>query len=185
MLDTSILILRLLLALILLAHASQKLFGWFGGNGLKKQASIFESLGLRPGRVMVSMAVTMEVAAAALFALGLSVPLAATIGAGTMLVAGLTMHMSARTMWNSAGGGEYPYVLAVIAVAIGIAGGGSYSIDTILVAEWPSLSAFLIPSMFHVFVIPAIAVISAVPFALRLRLEQRQAKKAPTEQNAR
>lgn len=181
MLDTAILVLRLLLALILFAHASQKLFGWFGGNGLKKQAAIFESLGLSPGLAMVSMAVTMEIIAATLLALGLAVPLAALIGAGTMFVAGLTMHMSARAIWNSAGGGEYPYVLAVIATALGIAGGGSYSIDAILVSEWPSLSAFLIPSMAHVFVIPIVAVISAVPFALRLRLEQRRLKTAQAE----
>jgi putative oxidoreductase len=51
--EIGILLLRVVLALILFAHATQKLVGWFGGNGLHKQGEIFATLGLRPGRAMV------------------------------------------------------------------------------------------------------------------------------------
>jgi putative oxidoreductase len=169
MMDTAVLIFRLLLGAILFAHAAQKLFGWFGGNGLQKQAMIFESLGLKPGVPMVVMAGTMELLAATLLVLGLGTPLAALIGSGTMLVAGLTMHMNSGRFWNSAGGGEYPYVLAAAMAAVGIGGAGRYAVDRFLATEWPPLTAWLEPSWIHALAIPVLALVSALPFALLLR----------------
>ncbi len=32
------------------AHGAQKLFGWFGGHGVKGTGGFLESLGWRPGR---------------------------------------------------------------------------------------------------------------------------------------
>lgn len=185
MLDASILVLRLLLATLLFVHASQKLLGWFGGNGLKKQALIFESLGLRPGVLMVALAAIMEISATVLLALGLATPLAALIAAGTMVVAGLTMQMSAGSLWNSKGGGEYPYVLAILAVALGIAGGGVHSIDALLVSTWPELSGFLIPTVIHAVAITILAVLAAIPFPIRIRSARRTTALAETEQDAR
>ena len=43
--DVGLLILRLLLAFVLYAHATQKVFGWFSGPGLGGAAAIFEKLG--------------------------------------------------------------------------------------------------------------------------------------------
>jgi putative oxidoreductase len=169
MMDTAVLIFRLLLGAILFAHAAQKLFGWFGGNGVKKQATIFESLGLKPGVPMVVMAGTMELLAATLLVLGLATPLAALIGSGTMLVAGLTMHLNSGRFWNSAGGGEYPYVLAAAMAAVGIGGAGQHALDRFLATEWPPLTPWLEPSWIHALAIPALALVSALPFALLLR----------------
>jgi putative oxidoreductase len=47
--DAGILIARLIVGLAIAAHGAQKLFGWFGGHGLKGTAGFFESLGFRPG----------------------------------------------------------------------------------------------------------------------------------------
>ncbi len=41
---------RLVLGLLMAAHGTQKLFGWFGGHGLAGTGGFFESLGFRPGR---------------------------------------------------------------------------------------------------------------------------------------
>jgi putative oxidoreductase len=172
MMDTAMLILRLVLGAILFAHAAQKLFGWFGGNGLRRQGTLFESLGLKPGVPMVAMAGTMELLAASLLVLGLATPLAALIGSGTMLVAGLTMHLNSGRFWNSAGGGEYPYVLAAAMAAVGIGGAGQYSIDRFLATEWPPLTPWLEPSWIHALAIPVLALLSALPFALLLRRER-------------
>ena len=169
MTDTAVLILRLVLGAILFAHAGQKLFGWFGGNGLTRQAALFESLGLRPGTVMVAMAGVMELAAAGLLVLGLVTPLGALVGAGTMLVAGLTMHTASGRFWNSAGGGEYPYVLCAVAATVGIAGGGRFSADRLLADRWPTLATWLEPSWIHALAIPLLALLSALPFALLVR----------------
>lgn len=168
MLDMAVLIFRLILGAILFAHAAQKLFGWFGGNGLRRQATLFESLGLKPGIPMVAMAGTLELLAASLLVVGLVTPLAALIGAGTMLVAGLTMHLNSGRFWNSAGGGEYPYVLAAAATAIGIGGSGRYSLDRILAANWPPLTPWLEPSWIHALAIPILALVSAAPFVVLL-----------------
>lgn len=167
--DTGVLILRLMLAAILFAHATQKLFGWFGGNGLRKQATLFESLGLKPGVPMVALAGTMEMLAAALLVLGLVTPVAGLVGCGTMLVAGLTMQLNSGRFWNAAGGGEYPYVLAVASAAVGIAGAGHFSLDRLLSSGWPVLTPWLEPSWIHAVAIPMLALLSALPFMMLLR----------------
>ena len=60
--DLGILLLRLLLAAILVAHSFQKSRGWFGGQGPDRMAAVFEGLGLHPGLAMVRMASTMNAA---------------------------------------------------------------------------------------------------------------------------
>lgn len=169
MMDIAVLILRLLLGAILFAHAAQKLFAWFGGNGFRRQATLFETLGLRPGPLMVTMAGVMELTAALLLVLGLATPLGALIGSGTMLVAGLTMHTASGKFWNAAGGGEYPYVLFAVALAVGIVGGGGYSTDGLLTERWPTLANWLEPSWIHALAIPLLALASALPFAMLVR----------------
>ena len=48
---------RLVLGVIMFAHGAQKLFGWFGGYGLKGTAGFFaESLGITPGILWAGMA---------------------------------------------------------------------------------------------------------------------------------
>ncbi|HEY8370791.1 MAG TPA: DoxX family membrane protein, partial [Thermodesulfobacteriota bacterium] len=47
--DAALLIARLILGLGLAAHGAQKLFGWFGGYGIKGTGGFMETLGFRPG----------------------------------------------------------------------------------------------------------------------------------------
>lgn len=54
--DSGILALRLVLGVLVAAHGSQKLFGWFGGHGLAGTGGFFESLGFRPGRAFAALA---------------------------------------------------------------------------------------------------------------------------------
>ena len=51
--DVGVLIARVVFGLLLAAHGSQKLFGWFGGPGMSGAAAFFEGLGFRPGRLFV------------------------------------------------------------------------------------------------------------------------------------
>ena len=50
------LILRVPVGLILAAHGAQKLFGWFGGNGLVGTAQWLSSMGMEPGLLMAVLA---------------------------------------------------------------------------------------------------------------------------------
>jgi putative oxidoreductase len=134
--DLGLLLLRLALAVILYMHATQKLFGWFSGPGLDKAGNLFHSLGQRPGRDMARLAVTCELTGSVLVAFGLITPLGAAILAGTMLVAGGSLTLSKGTVWNAAGGGEYPLVLATFALVLGFAGPGSWSVDSAIGAPW-------------------------------------------------
>ena len=47
---TGLLLVRLVFGLLMAAHGSQKIFGWFGGYGLTGTGAFFEQLGFRPGR---------------------------------------------------------------------------------------------------------------------------------------
>ena len=167
--DAGLLLLRVLLAVILFAHAGQKTLGWFQGQGIGKMAGVFENLGLKPGRVMVLAAAVAEVCGAISLLLGFLTPAGALITAATMAVAGLTMQRAAGSFWNAAGGGEYPFVLAVMAVAIGFTGPGALSIDRAIQHLLPAGEALLGANLIVGVTIPVLAVVALIPFALRLR----------------
>ncbi|MGW4029330.1 DoxX family protein [Streptomyces sp. NPDC004838] len=138
--DTALLILRLALGLVLLCHAAQKALGWFRGPGPAGSAAFFDALGHRPGRRMTQLAVACEAVSGVLLLLGLGTPLAVAVATGTMLVAALSMIAKAGVFWNTLGGGEYPFLLAVMAASIGFAGPGRWSLDELLLGSWPGWS---------------------------------------------
>lgn len=168
--EIGLMILRAVLALILFTHAAQKLFGWFGGNGLKRQGEIFAALGLRPGGAMVAAAGMAELIAAVLLALGLFTPVGALLAAGTMFVAGLTMHLNSGKFWNIAGGGEYPYVLALLAAVLAFTGAGAYSMDAAFFSEETLVYELVVdPAAWVGVTVVALAAVTALPFAAILR----------------
>jgi putative oxidoreductase len=132
-------LLRAVLGFLLFAHATQKLVGWFSGPGLQKASAIFEALGQLPGRQMAVLAAGCELSAAVLLVLGVVTPLGAAIAAGTMLVAGGAMSAKAGSRWNTAGGGEYPLVLALLAMCVAFTGAGSWSVDALLRTPWAAM----------------------------------------------
>ncbi|MGO1560208.1 Membrane protein, distant similarity to thiosulphate:quinone oxidoreductase DoxD [Actinomycetales bacterium JB111] len=128
--DLGLLALRLLIAVLLGAHACQKLFGWFRGRGVAGAATLFEADGLRPGAPMVVVAGLTELAAATLFLAGLATPLAAAMAIGTMTVAISTLWP--KGVWAHMGGFEVPLTYASIAFCLAITGPGGYALDRVL-----------------------------------------------------
>ena len=59
--DAGLLVLRALLAAVLFAHATQKLWGWFGGPGRAKSSEMFAALGHRPAALMELPMIVREV----------------------------------------------------------------------------------------------------------------------------
>src|SRR5205814_7539283 len=88
--DTGLLIARLVFGLLMAAHGAQKLFGWFGGHGLAGTAGFLESLGFRPGRVFATAASLAELAGGLLAALGLLGPIGPALIVSVMIVAAMT-----------------------------------------------------------------------------------------------
>lgn len=125
--DVGLLVLRVAVGGALVAHGTQKLFGWFSGAGLDKTAEGFHSIGFRPGRVNAVAAGLGEAGGGALLAVGLATPAAGAAVAGTMGVA-TSMHTS-NGFFSADGGYEYPAVLGVIGTALALAGAGRLSLD--------------------------------------------------------
>jgi putative oxidoreductase len=130
------LLLRVAVGGFFFGHGTQKLFGWFGGNGLDATAQGFEALGLRPGRRNAIAAGVAEAGGGALLASGLATPLAASALTATMLTAIETVHAK-NGPWLNNGGYEYNVVMiaAVLTLAEGSRGrSGSRSAAAALLA---------------------------------------------------
>jgi putative oxidoreductase len=100
--DAGLLALRLGVGGVLFAHGAQKLFGWFGGRGIKGEAGVFEQMGFRPARASAVAAGLGETAAGSLIVLGLATPVAGSIAAGTM-VAAASVHTPSGFSRRAAG----------------------------------------------------------------------------------
>jgi putative oxidoreductase len=111
------LLLRLTVGGFFFGHGTQKLFGWFGGNGLDATAAGFETLGLRPGRRNAIAAGVAEAGGGALLASGLASPVAASVLTATMLTAIDTVHLK-NGPWAGNGGYEYNVVLIAAVIAL-------------------------------------------------------------------
>ena len=125
--DFGLLALRLGVGGTLVAHGTQKLFGWFGGAGLEKTAAGFEHIGFRPGKVNAIAAGLGEAGGGALLAAGIGSPGAAAAAAGTMIVAS-SMHAD-NGFFSNKGGLEFPAVLGLSAAALALTGPGTLSVD--------------------------------------------------------
>jgi putative oxidoreductase len=122
------LLLRLVVGGLFVGHGTQKLFGWFGGNGLDVTAQGFEHLGLRPGRQNAIAAGAAEAGGGTLLAVGLATPLAASVLIATMLTAIHRVHAK-NGPWTTNGGYEYNLVLIVAALTLAELGPGALSLD--------------------------------------------------------
>ena len=133
--DTGLLIARMVFGLLMAAHGTQKLFGWFGGYGLAGTGGFFEQLGFRPGRFFAAAAGATEVTAGLLVAFGLLGPLGPALVVSVMLVAIATVHWQ-HGLFAQNNGIEVPLLYAVAAVALALTGFGAFSIDAALGLTW-------------------------------------------------
>ena len=129
--EFGLLVLRTVIGLTLVAHGSQKLFGWFGGYGLAGTGAFFEQLGFRPGKVQAFLAGLGEAGGGLLLAAGLATPLAAAAIVAVMLVAITSVH-APKGFFAQNGGFEYPFVLGAAAAALAFTGPGAASLDAAL-----------------------------------------------------
>jgi putative oxidoreductase len=122
-----LLLLRVIAGGTIFAHGAQKLFGWFGGHGLRGTAGFFENIGFRPPLLLAALAGLGE-AGGLLLAFGFVTPLAALGIAIVMFNAIVVVHWS-KGFFNGNGGLEFPLLMATVAVAVAATGPGRFSID--------------------------------------------------------
>ena len=129
--DTGLLIIRVFFGLVLAGHGAQKLFGWFGGYGIKGTGGFFESIGFRPGAAFATAAGLSETGGGVLITVGLFTPFGAAAVLSAMLVAMVSVHL--KNGFFAAGNGiELPFLYAVAALGIALTGAGAISLDSLL-----------------------------------------------------
>jgi putative oxidoreductase len=126
--DAGILVARVVFGLLMAAHGTQKLFGWFGGYGLAGTAGFFEALGFRPGKFFAATAASTEIAAGLLMALGLLGPIGPALFLSLMIVAAVSVHWQ-NGLFGQNNGIEMPLLYGVAGVALALTGPGAYSLD--------------------------------------------------------
>jgi putative oxidoreductase len=120
--NLGLLITRVIFGSYLAVHGAQKLFGSFGGHGLDATGAGFESLGMKPGKVMAAVAGASELGGGVLTAAGIADPLGPLAIAGTMVVAS-AVHRKQGPL-SSNGGFELPLTNFAVATALLASGPG-------------------------------------------------------------
>jgi putative oxidoreductase len=139
--DNSIapLLLRLALGIVMFAHGAQKIFGWFGGNGIDGTMQYFTaSLGI-PGP-LAFVALWVELLCGIALVVGVLTRVAALGIAIQMIVAALLVHLPYGFFMNWMGqqqgeGFEYHILAVAMGLALMVLGGGAFSVDRALTKE--------------------------------------------------
>jgi putative oxidoreductase len=127
MMDLGLLLIRLFVGITFMGHGAQKLFGWFGGYGLKGTGGWMESIGLKPGVFMAFMAGAAEILGGFFFAAGVLTWVGAVFIVGSMLIAIFKVH-GKNGYWVTQNGYEYNLMLIVVAIGVALIGPGAYTL---------------------------------------------------------
>lgn len=127
--DLGLLILRVALGVVLIAHGLQNAFGFWGGPGPEGLKEALTEAGYQNAGLLSYLAAGTQIASGVLLVLGLFTPFAAAVSLG-LLVNGALSAMEAdgwRLVLGSAG--EQLLVLIAVAAAIVLSGPGRYGFD--------------------------------------------------------
>ncbi len=173
--DLALLILRLTFGGLLAGHGAQKLFGWFEGHGLHGTSGWMESMGLKPGKPWALLAGASEFGGGVLTLLGFLNPIGPLASIGSMAMAATKVH-GGKPIWVTSGGAELPVTNMAIALSVGLAGPGKFSLDRALHLRLPR-RLLLIPGL--------LAVAATVAYGLKISAqpsnELQEAEQAPIQ----
>jgi len=129
--DIGLFIIRVFFGLAIAGHGAQKLFGSFGGYGIKGTGGFFETIGFRPGAPFATAAGLSEMGGGLLMTAGLFTSFGAAAVLSAMLVAMVSVHL--KNGFFAAGNGiELPFLYATAAFGIAFTGAGAISVDGLL-----------------------------------------------------
>ena len=113
---------RIVIGFLFFSHGGQKLFGWFGAEGTVELFSRFGVAGV------------LEVAGGLMITVGLFTRPVAFILSGQMAVAYFWIHMQ-NGLWPWVNRGELATIYSWVFLCFAAAGGGSFSLDSVLAAK--------------------------------------------------
>jgi putative oxidoreductase len=125
-----LLLVRVVIGLVMAAHGTQKLLGWFGGYGLNKTGEFFVQLGFWSGRTFAAAASLAEIGSGLLVAFGFLGPIGPALMISVMIVAMISVHWK-NGLFAADNGIEVPLLYSTVAVGLALIGFGRYSLD-----EW-------------------------------------------------
>ncbi len=169
MVALGILILRLVIGLTVAAHGAQKLFGWFGGPGMKGWTGAMNQMRIRPATPWAWMSALAELGGGLGLALGLLTPLPSLAIAGSMLVAVALVHWP-HGFFVSKGGYEFNLAILGGVAAVALTGAGAYSLDAALGIHLPEPVTLIVGT---------ILLIAGVAVALGTRAPEASAETRP------
>jgi putative oxidoreductase len=127
MLDWGILVLRLGIGIMFVAHGLQMALGLFGGPGVKGFSGMLSSLGFFPALFWSYVASYTVLIGGLLLIIGVQTRPAATLLLIFILTAGIKVHLN-KGFFLSNGGIEYTFVIAAACISIILLGPGKFSI---------------------------------------------------------
>lgn len=129
--DIALLVLRVGIGTIFVAHGLQKLLGLWGGPGWQGWTGFVGSFGLPSTLFWASISLIAELGGGLALIAGLLVPLAAAGLVAQSLVLSWRIHWP-KGFWAQNGGIEFPLAFLVGAFAVQVLGPGSWSLDSVL-----------------------------------------------------
>lgn len=129
--NISMLVLRVGIGSIFVAHGLQKAFGWWEGPGWSGWKGAMGYLGIRPGLFWASISLIAELGGGLALIVGLLVPLAGAGLVAQTIVLFKKVHWP-NGFWTSKGGIEFPLAFGVGAFAVQVLGPGAWALDSLL-----------------------------------------------------
>lgn len=129
--QTTLLLLRLVVGAMFMQHGAAKLFGWFGGMPGGMKAPIMSEIGL---------AGILEFAGGIAILLGLATRVVGFVLSGEMAVAYFQVHAH-MGMWPIENKGEVAVLYCFIFLYLAARGAGEYSLDAVFARRQPAHTA--------------------------------------------
>ncbi len=133
------LFLRLGLGIVFFPHGAQKVLGWFGGLGFSKTIEVFNTQMHMPVFVILLL-MAIEFLGSIFLIIGFLTRISALGIGGAMAICASVAHIQNGFFMNWFGqqkgeGFEFHILVAAMAIALMIAGGGRFSVDHAIVKE--------------------------------------------------
>jgi len=127
--DFAVLILRIALGTMFMAHGLQKAFGLLGGPGIEKFSGMLSGLGFHPALYWAYLAAYTELIAGLFVVLGLFTRASSLALLILITVAAVKVHL-AKGFFLSSGGFEYNYIIAAVCLALILSGPGKFALNS-------------------------------------------------------